>query len=259
MADSSIGGFVIGVSAIGEPTFAPNTPGLAEVIPSYLYWQYNDDNDLQAFIDAYNMLAQQYINWFNAIGLPVYTGSLISGAILDWVAQGLYGINRPVLPAIGTRDIGPFNTWTLNSLPFNTRESIPPPTFFSTTDDIFKRVITWHFLKGDGKVFSIRWLKRRIMRFLTGTDGTNPNIDQTYQVSVSFGIGNQVNITIISGIRTVVGGAILNDFTLNSQPFNALDTEFVQLTPLANAVTLKSAIDNGVLELPFQYDYVVNV
>lgn len=256
---SAIGGFIIGVSAIGEPSFAPNSPGLTEVIPSYLYWQYNDDSNLQAFVDAYNTLAQQYVNWFNVIGLPVYTGGLIAGSLLDWIGQGLYGMARPVLPALGSSMIGPFNTWAIDSLAFNTIKAIGPSEFYATTDDIYRRVLTWHLLKGDGKTFNIRWLKRRVMRFLTGVNGTNPNIDQTYQISISFGAGNQVNIIILSGVRTVTGGAVLNDFALNTQPFNTVNSTFEQFPSLAMAPIFKSAVDNGVLELPFQFDWVVTI
>lgn len=136
---------------------------------------------------------------------------------------------------------------------------VAPETFYATTDDVFKRIITWHFYKGDGKVFTIRWLKRRIMRFLEGTNGTAPNIDQTYQVSVSFGVGNQVNITILSGIRTFLSGAIFNGFAMNTQAFNAIQTSFVPLTNFALAPVLKAAIEAGACELPFQYTYVVSI
>jgi len=44
------------------PPTAPTT--LTKVIPSYLYQEYSDDDDLQAFVMAYNGLAQQYVTWF---------------------------------------------------------------------------------------------------------------------------------------------------------------------------------------------------
>ena len=97
------------------------------------------------------------------------------------------------------------------------------------------------------------------MRFLVGANGTAPNIDQTYQVSVTFGVGNQVNITLVTGERRVTGGALFNAFAPNTVPFNALETTFEPLAPLPNAAILKEAIDSGVLELPFQFTYVVTV
>ena len=79
-----------------EGTFPPSEPtSLQQIIPAYLYQEYQDDPDLQAFWAAYNTLAQQYVNWFLQIGLPIYTGPLIVGPLLDWIAQGLYGIARP--------------------------------------------------------------------------------------------------------------------------------------------------------------------
>jgi hypothetical protein len=97
------------------------------------------------------------------------------------------------------------------------------------------------------------------MRFLNGVNGTNYNIDSTYQVSVSFGLGNQVNITILSGIRTVTGGAVYNRFAFNVTPFNQVTSTFENFSHIELAPILKEAIDAGALELPFQFTYVVNV
>ena len=43
-----------------------STVPLASTIKSYLYQEYAQDNDLQAFVDAYNAIAQGYQDWFNA-------------------------------------------------------------------------------------------------------------------------------------------------------------------------------------------------
>ena len=239
------------------PPSAPTT--LTATIPSYLYKEYSDDDNLQALVDAYNAITQEYVTWFVQIGLPVYTGALIAGALLDWVAAGLYGITRPTLPSGRNKDVGPFNTYPLNTIAFNGRRVIGPQNFAATSDDVFKRIITWHFFKGDGKQFSIAWLKRRIMRFLLGVNGTNPPIDNTYQISVTFGVGNQVNIRILNGLRTVTGGAIFNRFAFNTVPFNGLRSTLEQFAPLADAAILKEAIDSGACEMPFMFTYVVTV
>lgn len=255
---------------------------LTATIPSYLYQQYNDDETLQAFVDAYNQMAQQYVDWFNEIELPVYTG--LSGDLLDWVALGLYGIRRPALPFGVAHTIGPLNTWAYNTIALNTLVtldgefgggiglfsiSITPiggypvdgggRNDFVTSDDTFKRVITWAFFKGDGKVFNIRWLKRRVMRFLQGVDGINYNVDETYRISVSFGVGNQVNIRILSSITTVLGSAAYNSFAFNTTALNVFEISSVPLTPFAMAPILQAAIQSGALELPFQFDYVVSI
>jgi hypothetical protein len=254
---------------------------VTKIIPSYLYQQFSDDDDLQAFVDAYNTLAQRYLDFFISLGLPIYTD--LSGPLLDWVALGLYGIARPVLPFGTSQGIGPFNTYGFNEYTFDTYKlqdefftggigefiiGVTPiggyrtggsQTDFNTTDDTFKRVIAWHFYKGDGKVFNIRWLKRRVMRFLNGVNGIPFNVDQTYRISVTFGVGNQVNIRIINGTSTLIGSTTFNNFAFNDAAFDTIKSTFVPLPPFAAAPILQAAIDAGVLELPFQFTWVVTV
>lgn len=198
------------------------------VIPSYLYTQYADDADLPNFVLVFNQLAQEYVDWFNGTPLPVYTDPAISGLLLDWVAAGLYGLRRPTLSSGQFHTTGPYNAALFNKLPYNASKKIGTSAFYATNDDIFKRCLTWAFYKGDGKNLNIRWLKRRIMRFLAGANGTSDSIDQTYQVSVTFTGPAEVTITILPG-----------DLVLSA------------------AETLKEAIESGVLELPFQFTYVV--
>lgn len=240
--------------------FPPTGPVTAlQVIKSYLYQQYSDDDNLQAFVDAFNELAQSYVTWFATVGLPVYTGEAIQGALLDWIAQGVYGLSRPSLPAGSNQDKGTYNTITYNFLVYNGRKVIGPQTYYATNDDVFKRIITWHFFKGDSKTFSVSWLKRRVIRFLNGINGTAPNVDNTYQVSVTFGLDKQVNITLLSGLRTVTGGAIYNLFPFNAVQYNQLKSTFQQLAPLQDAAIFQAAVEAAVLELPFQFTYVVNI
>lgn len=202
---------------------------LSQTIPSYLYYEYSDDPDLQAFVTTYNAMAQEYVTWFYQVGVPVYTGPLISDALLDWVALGLYGLQRP----------------TLDRSP--------------VTDDVFKRIISWHFFKGGGKVFDVRWLKRRIMRFLAGINGTDPGIDQTYQVSVRFVGDHVVDINVYAGVSYNGPGAVFNTGAYNAFAYNGLGAVIRQYVDTTLAPILKQAIDAGVLELPFQYTYVVSV
>lgn len=203
--------------------FPPPGPALTLIIPAYLYEQYYDDANLQAFITSYNSMAQNYLDWFNGINLPIYTGPLISGALLDWVAQGLYGISRPTLALVKSRSVGPYNTYTLDSLAFNASRTTGTATVFNATDDIFKRIITWSFYKADGKIFSVKWLKRRIMRFLAGVNGTDYT-GPTYQVSVTFAAGNTLNIKITQG-----------------------------MVELSAAPVFQVALLSGVLPIPFKY------
>jgi hypothetical protein len=198
--------FIIGYDAFGNPIYAPNSPGITKTINSYLYWEYSDDDDLQALVAAYNVISQQYLDWFNALGLPIYSGPVVAGALLDWVGVGLYGYPRPVLPSGRSLDKGAINTYQPGyRLAIGTIRRFGPTTYFATNDDVYRRCLTWHFWKGDGKYFAVRWLKRRVMRFLTGVDGTGGMTDETYQIGVTFGVYPQATIIIYNGLRTVTG------------------------------------------------------
>jgi hypothetical protein len=137
--------------------------------------------------------------------------------------------------------------------------NIPPADYSMTSDDIFKRIMTWHIDKGDGKVFDIRWLKRRIMQFLTGINGTEGQTDETYPVSITFGAGNQVNINLQPNRIRFIKGALLGTFLMNSVPLNDYESSLTQFPVSPQAPILKAALDAGVLEVPFQFKFVVNI
>jgi len=198
---------------------------LTTIIPSYLYQQYADDENLQGFVAAYNNLAQQYLDWFNNLNLPNYT--VQSGAALDWVAKGIYGLTRPTLPEGGYTFFGEYNTNVYNLQTYNKETVIGPSNFYLTTDDIFQRCITWNFYKGDGTQFNIKWLKNRVIRFVKDLNGLPLPIDNTYDVSVTFTGLHAVLIALKPGAYPDIG-------------------------PI-----LQSAINAGVLSLPFQYTFTV--
>ena len=125
-APPSLGGLgpllIVGYNPDGTPILSPGSPGrltLARAFQgdfnfaSYLYQHYADDDDLQAFVASYNALAQQYLNWYNQIGLPYYPSALVQGTLLDWVAAGLYGMVRPLLPSGSIRWVGALGTFAL--------------------------------------------------------------------------------------------------------------------------------------------------
>lgn len=210
-------------------------------LKSYLYQQYADDDDLQGFVAAYNAATQTVIDWFNQIGLPYYPG--LNGPLLDWVVAGLYGLQRtplasPLTPAQGMLNTVPLNTLVLNGFVPSSQ------TFYNLTDDVFQRILTWDFYKGDGKRFSTRWLKRRIMRFIVGVNGVDPQPSQP-----GFVIGAEstlaVGVLIAGGVVTV---------SINQ----TLLTLLAQITP--GILTLfKLAFEGGNLDLPVAYTYVVNI
>ena len=158
-----------------------------EIIKSYPYVQFADDENITAWFDAYNTYAQQYLDWFNNTPLAVYTRSEISGALLDWVANGVYGCYRTPIAFGNSRSIGPLNTYTPNYIPFNQGKELSDVASFTMTDDIFKRVITWNFYKGDGVQISIPWLKKRIARF-TGLNFMD--------ISVTVGASKSVTVKV---------------------------------------------------------------
>jgi hypothetical protein len=263
---NAIGDFVIGESAIEAGTDSTDLASLIndglldKVIPSYLYWQYRDDDDLQAFVDAQNALAQLFINWFRSLNLPIYTKDPVSHTLLDWVGTGLYGYPRPVLASGRQTMRGLLNTWRPNTIRVNQREVTGQFTPRHVSDDLYRRMITWHFYKGDGRQLTIRALKRRIARFLTGENGQNLTIDQTYQISVSFGLCCQINITLrryISGVRRAIRP---NTFRPGTMRANQIEVSAVAIyQPFEFGQQFKEAVDQGLLEMPFQYTCVITV
>lgn len=256
--------------------FPPSGPtGLTKVIPSYLYQEYSDDDDLQAFVDSQNAIQQDYVDTFNALNLPIYTNPLIKGPLLDWVAEGVYGYKRPWIYAQRGFTTGPLNTWGPNFLnPINALVRHQPRGVVIADDDFYKRCLTWHYEKGDGKYFNVRWLKRRIKRFMIGVNGSCPPIDVTSEISITFGAGQEVTIRFPLIDRKVVAGALPNRFgpngTRGGTPNGASPIADGQLPCLnivyTTAVTyprpdyinqFAEAINAGVLELPFQFNFNV--
>jgi hypothetical protein len=241
-------------------TFPPIGPtGVLVPIQSYLYQEYSDDDDLQAFVAAYNSMQQDITDTFNGLNLPIYTKDPVSGALLDWVARGLYGMSRPSLISGEYKTLGPYNTGSYNTQEYNFWELLFPDQVAMTNDDIFRRIMTWHISKREGKYFSIPWLKKRVAKFLYGPNGTQPNIDQHYQISVTFGPNYEVTIRFVLGIRTVTGGALYNsnNFQYNAIRYNELDSTYQPLPRLPNMLEFSQCVASGVLELPFQFTWKV--
>lgn len=214
---------------------------LQQTIPSYLYQQYADDDDLQAFVAAYNEATQVYVDWFANIGLPYYQG--LTGDLLTWVIQGLYGLPKTAIQSSSNTAQGPLNTLALNTQPLDF--FLPgSQTVFALDDDTYQRILTWDFYKGDGKRFCMRWLKRRVMRFLVGTHGTDPQpIDPGFVVGAEN--TEAIGAVIASGECTV---------TIHQTVLKAL-------TPLKPGIIqfFQTAFEAGALELPAQYSYSVSI
>lgn len=238
--------------------FPPAAPtSMVAVIPSYVYQEYSDDDDVQAFFAAYNGEAQAYISGFNSLNLPIYTDDVISGALLDWVGNGVYGVARPSLSSGVSRTIGLLNTYAFNTLVMNASKKIVTSGVTDSSDDVYKRVITWGYFKGDGKLINVRWLKRRIARFLYGINGTNYPVSSTYQISITFGVGNAVSITLAGPQSKLIGGALMNTFKFNTTLMNYYKIQVTPISPLPNAQLWAEAVASGTCEMPFQFNYTV--
>lgn len=224
-------------------------------LDSYAYIQYADDPNIVALFSAFNVLAQQFLDDINGYQLPIFLNQ--SGALLDWAATSIYGIQRQNMSSGGPRPIGPLNSAALNSETLNGFSEVNSSTTYLATDQIYQRILQWNTFKGDGFQFTPRWLKRRVQRFLTGV--ITP--DQTYQVSVHFLTATNVVITINSSVRFLTGGAFFNatDFNEDEMSFNQSNTEAFVYTSTALAAALKAAIISGLLVLPFQYEFTVNI
>lgn len=154
--------------------------------PAYPYQQFSDDTDINALFSATNEIAQSVLTWMLDHPLALYMRPALSGGLLDYAAYCLYGIARHQVGYSQITNIaGAINTMPVNTLDIDDNQLPRTSMRFTLTDDIFKRILTWHLYKGDGVQFSIPWLKRRIMRFLSGDDGHAWRFNSTAPVSIA--------------------------------------------------------------------------
>lgn len=157
---------------------------LQTIIKAYLYLEYSDDADLQAFFRAYNSLAQEYLDWFNDTPLGVYTSPYIFGPLLDWIAQGIYGVSRPVISTQSTSFVAGATAFPITFASITGYKYTQSGTAQVASDDIFKRALTWILYRGDGMQMSIFWMQKRVARFLYGQGGNDISLDDIEAVSV---------------------------------------------------------------------------
>ena len=188
---SGIGSFIIGVSAIGSENYSTITTTLN----AYPYAEYTNDPYIPAFFGSFNSISQGYLDWFNQTPLSVWTNPNISGLLLDWIGQGIYGISRPVLSSLTTTTTSGLATMPLATGPLAALAYSSSGTAVVATDDIYKRCLTWALYKADGSQASLHWIRRRTARFIFGPYGVDvsPNYFSQVQVTIS---GDAVTITV---------------------------------------------------------------
>lgn len=232
---------------------------LKEIIKAYLYQQYKSDDNLQAFFTAYNSMSQEIYDWVINANLPIFTGNYNYGSQLEWIAHGIYGQYRPIISSSKTVVYGPYNTIKFNQVALNGRKKKTTTNQITTSDDIFKRVMTWNFYKGDGFNFTITWLKRRILRFLQGVNGADIVNDQRWGISITFGDEGQINITIIRAMRSIIKSAQLDDMAYGDTEYGALETRLDYASSFDYATVFKTIFDNGLLNMPFWSSTTVTI
>lgn len=208
------------------------SPSVQTILPAYEYVQYTGDPDIDAFFSTYNTLAQEYLTNVNDLNLPVFSG--LGGALLDWVALGLYGYKRPIL-VLGGAVIseGTYDSNVYDSTLYNSAKSGTSTVAMPVSDDIFQRCLLWNLYTGDGRQFTMHWLKNRVTRFLTMPNGIPLEMDNTYIVSIPDTSGDNIVIKV--------------------------STAWVALSPsnLTAAEALFACVNAGVVNLPFQFQFSV--
>lgn len=231
---------------------------LSEIIKSYLYTQYNDDNDIRAFFTAYNAMAQEIYEWMIRANLPIFVGGYNAGDQLKWIAYGIYGVKPPVLVSAKQQVFGAYNALNYSQLAFNVRKVVNESEQVVVSDDLFKRIMTRNFYKGDGFYFTIPWLKRRIMRFLTGADGVDVVNDQRWSISVLFS-GSGASISIVKGYRKLTSSTLYNTFSFNARTYNRDKSVLIKSNEYEYASLFKQAFDSGLLHMPFYQPVSVTI
>lgn len=202
---------------------------LQTIFGAYLYEEYQTDENLAAWWQSRNQLTQGYLDWWNSTPLGLYTSANVSGALLDWIGEGIYGIPRPVISTSSTSFLGGLNQFALNSLDLNGNQFRQSGTAQIANDDIYRRVLTWWLWRGDGPYMNVTWLKRRVMRFLSGADGSDLLLSQSPpSITVS---GNVIAISVpASSIASIMADFLSSDILIMPFPYSASVSFYTQLT-----------------------------
>lgn len=232
---------------------------LTNIIPAYLYTQYNDDANLQALIDVYNHNAQEIYDWLATTPFPVFTSEKMGGDLLTWAVKGIYGADRPVLLTPTKPKAGLFNDLLYNALPYNTWKEEEDGEQITGNDELFRRILVWNFYRGDGYQFSVPWLKRRILRFLTGRLGGDGSLADHSSVSVRFE-EDVLRISIKKVYYRLLGYGLFNAQVYNTRAYNDISMRSSSTVDYPYATLFERAFNSGLLHMPFYLNQIsINV
>ena len=236
---------------MGIESFA--TQPLQTVVPAYLYAQYSDDANMQAFVGAFNGLAQGYLDWFNQNPLGVYTNPNMTGQFLDWVGTELYGIPRQVTGSESVSPVGYYGSSAYTELPYADLEVNYSGSSQAVSDDIYKRFLTWNLYLGDGKQMSIPWLIRRIARFLYGVNGADISASEFQNVVISI-----PKLSPQGAYGTdFYSGAYYSGLDADQQP--AKHSYLITIPPSSTANAFAALVAAGIIQLPFQINFSISI
>lgn len=148
----------------------------------YFYYQYTKNLDLKLLADVLGDEFQEILDFVNGFNPADYSAH--EGAMLDFLAAGLYDFYRPVIATgAAIAGLGALGSAAQGSLAWGGGiPGVPVTNYKTLTDDEFKRVLQWHLYFADGKTFTILWLKRRIKRFISPWFSI---IDDTSDISIT--------------------------------------------------------------------------
>lgn len=224
-------------------------PPLQNVVPSYPFREYSDDPNIVAFFTAYNQLAQGYLTWVNQTPLGVYTSPNVSGPLLDWIGQGIYGIVRPSYAALQSAFLAGLASLPLATVAIAGNELLATGAGTLSSDDFYKRLLTWWLYVGDGRRFTIMTLRKKIARFIYGVNGTDVTVAQAQSISIA-----------VSGYQAIQAGLaavpLASVPVAGSQLISPRNTgQYIITVPHsagASALYFQQAFGQGLLAFPFQ-------
>jgi hypothetical protein len=224
-------------------------------IKPYCYYQYGKYPDVQAIVESYNIDLQAFIDALQGLNFPFYRS--LQGDLLDWCANSVFGLKRPVI-STGNATLGSFAGQVIsNSLVTNGflkgESSIG---FQKLSDDLFKKVIAWHVFKRDGIDFNIAWLKKRIARFIA-EDFFDDNYNSSL-ISIELPVRKKIPYFGCIGMN-LTNSIAINSF-INPNIF-FIDSNSKWTIKIKdnnpNSISFKWLMKSKMLEIPFCNDYEV--